>query len=87
MTNVMHNFLIYLLIYFCHKCFGLSFNPSSEEGGLKESPREREAWFSFPGYGDSDCARMELFHPGPGAGTIPGDLNHAEVVHLPLKMG
>jgi hypothetical protein len=26
-TNVMHEFLIYLSIYFCLKCFGLSFSP------------------------------------------------------------
>jgi hypothetical protein len=31
-TNVMHTFLIYLSIYFCLTCFGLSFNPSSEAG-------------------------------------------------------
>jgi preprotein translocase subunit SecG len=30
MTNVMHKFFIYLLIYFCLTCFGLSFSPSSE---------------------------------------------------------
>jgi hypothetical protein len=32
MTNVMHNFLIYLSIYFCLTCFGLSLSPSSEAG-------------------------------------------------------
>jgi hypothetical protein len=30
MTNVMHNFLIYLPIYFCLICFGLSVSPPSE---------------------------------------------------------
>jgi hypothetical protein len=28
----MHKFLIYLSIYFCLTCFGLSFSPSSEAG-------------------------------------------------------
>jgi hypothetical protein len=32
MTNVMHKFLIYLSIYFCLTCFGLSFSPSSKAG-------------------------------------------------------
>jgi hypothetical protein len=32
MTNVMHKFLIYLSIYFCLTCFGLSLSPSSEAG-------------------------------------------------------
>jgi hypothetical protein len=32
MTNVMQKFLIYLSIYFCLTCFGLSFSPSSEAG-------------------------------------------------------
>jgi hypothetical protein len=32
MTNVIHKFLIYLYIYFCLTCFGLSFSPSSEAG-------------------------------------------------------
>jgi hypothetical protein len=30
MTNIMHKFLIYLSIYFCLRCFGLSFSLSSE---------------------------------------------------------
>jgi hypothetical protein len=32
MTNVMHMHLIYLSVYFCITCFGLSFSPSSEAG-------------------------------------------------------
>jgi hypothetical protein len=32
MTNVMLKLLIYLSIYFCLTCFGLSFSPSSEAG-------------------------------------------------------
>jgi hypothetical protein len=32
MTNVMHKFLIYVSIYFCLTCFGLSFSPFSEAG-------------------------------------------------------
>jgi hypothetical protein len=32
MTNVKHKFLIYLSIYFCLACFGLSISPSSEAG-------------------------------------------------------
>jgi hypothetical protein len=35
------------------------------------------AWFKSPGYGVSARALT----------PYPGDLNHAEVVHLPLKMG
>jgi hypothetical protein len=47
MTNVMHKFLIYLSIYFCLTCFGLSFNPSSEAGV------QLGQWFKSPGYGVS----------------------------------
>jgi hypothetical protein len=32
MTTIMHKFLIYLSIYFCLTCFGLSLSPSSEAG-------------------------------------------------------
>jgi hypothetical protein len=32
MTNVMHKFLIYLSIYVCLTCFGLSFSPFSDAG-------------------------------------------------------
>jgi hypothetical protein len=32
MTNIMHKFIIYVSIYFCLTCFGLSFSPSSEAG-------------------------------------------------------
>jgi hypothetical protein len=47
MTNVMHKFLIYLSVYFCLTCFGLSFSLSSEAGV--------QLWqlFKFPGYGFS----------------------------------
>jgi hypothetical protein len=47
MTNVMHNFLIYLSIYFCITCFGLSFSPSSEAG------LQLRQWFKSPAYGVS----------------------------------
>jgi hypothetical protein len=47
MTNVMHKFLIYLSIYFCLTCFGLSFSPSSEAGV------QFRQWFKFAGYGVS----------------------------------
>jgi hypothetical protein len=43
----MHKFLIYLSIYFCLTCFGLSFSPSSEAGV------QLRQWFKFPGYGVS----------------------------------
>jgi hypothetical protein len=42
MTNVMHEFLIYLSIYFCLICFGLSFSSSSEAGV------QLRQWFKFP---------------------------------------
>jgi hypothetical protein len=61
MTNVMHKFLIYLSIYFCLTCFGLSFSPSSEAGV------QLHQWFKSAGYGVSVRARMELFHYGQGA--------------------
>jgi preprotein translocase subunit SecG len=44
-TNVMHKFLIYLSIYFCLTCFGLSFSPSSEAGV------QLRQWFKSAGYG------------------------------------
>jgi hypothetical protein len=47
MTNVMHKFLIYLSIYFCLTCFGLSFSPSSEAGV------QIRQWFKSAGYGVS----------------------------------
>jgi hypothetical protein len=47
MTNVMHKFLIYLSIYFCLACFGVSFTPSSEAGV------QIRQWFKFSGYGVS----------------------------------
>jgi hypothetical protein len=61
----MHKLLIYLSIYFCLTCFGLSFSPSSDEGA------QFRQGFQSPGYGISTQARIELlFHPGPGADTI-----------------
>jgi hypothetical protein len=54
MTNAMHKFLIYLSIYFCLTCLGLSFSPSSEAGV------QIRQWFKSPGYGVSVRARMEL---------------------------
>jgi hypothetical protein len=72
----MHKFLIYLSIYFCLTCFGLSISPSSE------ADMQLQQWFKSPGYGVSAWARVELccaqFHPSPAT---------AEFVHLPLKMG
>jgi hypothetical protein len=50
MNNVMHKFFIYLSIYFCLTCFGLSFSPSSEPGV------QFRQWFSSPGYGASALA-------------------------------
>jgi hypothetical protein len=50
MTNVIHKFLIYLSIYFCFACFGLSFSPSSEAGV------QLRHWFKSPGYGVSALA-------------------------------
>jgi hypothetical protein len=52
--------LIYLSIYFCFTCFGLSFNPSSEAGV------QFWQWFKSPGYGVS--ARTLT--------AYPEDLNH-----------
>jgi hypothetical protein len=63
--------LFYLSIYFCLTCFGFSFSPSSEEGV------QFRLWFKSPGYGVITRALT----------PYPGDLNHDEVVHLPLKMG
>jgi hypothetical protein len=71
MTNVMHKILIKLFIYFCLTCFGLSFSPPSEAGV------QIRQWFKTPGYGVSAWALT----------PYPGDFNHAEVAHLPLKMG
>jgi hypothetical protein len=47
MTNVMHKFLIYLSVYSCLTCFGLSFSLSSEAGV------QIRQWFMPPGYGIS----------------------------------
>jgi hypothetical protein len=61
----MRKFLIYLSIYFCLTCFGLSFSPSSEAGV------QFRQWFKSPGYGVSLRARIELncsviqLYPGP----------------------
>jgi hypothetical protein len=60
-----------LYIYFCLTRFGLSISPSSEVGV------QLRQWFKFPGYGVSARALT----------PYPGDLNTAEVVHLPLTMG
>jgi hypothetical protein len=43
----MHKFLIYLSVYFCLTCFGLSFSPSSEAG------LQFRQWFKSAGYGVS----------------------------------
>jgi hypothetical protein len=47
MTNVMHKFLIYLSIYFCLICFGLSFSPFSK------ACVQIWQWFKSSGYGVS----------------------------------
>jgi hypothetical protein len=60
MTNVMHKFLIYLSIYLCLTCFGLSFSPSSEAGV------QFRQWFNSPGYGVSTRTLT----------PYPVDLNH-----------
>jgi hypothetical protein len=59
MTNVTHKFLIYLSLYFCLTCFGLSFSPSSEAGV------QFRQWFKSLGYGVSALALT----PYPVAGT------------------
>jgi hypothetical protein len=59
-TKVMHKFLIYVYIYFCLTCFGLSFSPSSEAGV------QIRQWFKSHGYGISDRTLT----------PYPGDLNH-----------
>jgi hypothetical protein len=52
----MHKFLIYLSIYFCLTCFGLSLSPTSEAGvHLRQ-------WFKSAGYGGS--ARALTPYPG-----------------------
>jgi hypothetical protein len=56
----MHKFLIYLTIYFCLKCFGLSFSTSSE------ADVQIQQGFKSPGYGASARALT----------PNPGDLNH-----------
>jgi hypothetical protein len=56
----MPEFLIYLSIYFCLTCFGLSFSPSSEAGV------QLRQWFQFPGYGVSAWALT----PYPGDCTV-----------------
>jgi hypothetical protein len=62
MTNVMYKLLIYLSIYFCLTCLGLSFNPSAEAGVL----------YNF----DSGLSLLGMVS-APGALTpYPGDLNH-----------
>jgi hypothetical protein len=70
MINQMHKFVIYLLIYFCLICFGLSFNPSSEAGiKLRRG--------SSPGYDVGTRARMELDSSILAQALTPqtGDLN------------
>jgi hypothetical protein len=52
----MHKFLIYLSIYFCLTCFGLSFSPSSE------ADVQLRQWFKSPGYEVS--ARAVTPYPG-----------------------
>jgi hypothetical protein len=56
MTNVMHKFLIYLSVYFCLICFGLSISPSSEEGVQIRQ--------GFKSPGDGISARALIPYPG-----------------------
>jgi hypothetical protein len=63
MTNVMHRFLIYLSIYFCLTCFGLSLSPSSEAGV------QIRQWFKSAGYGVSARALTPFL----------GDWNHCRI--------
>jgi hypothetical protein len=67
----MHEFLIYLSIYFCLTCFGLSFSPSSAAGV------QLQQWFKSPKYGVSARALT----PYQDSRTT------TEFVNLPLKMG
>jgi hypothetical protein len=43
MINVMHKFLIYLSVYFCLTCLGVTLSPSSEAGV------QIRQWFWSPG--------------------------------------
>jgi hypothetical protein len=54
MTNVMHKFLIYLTIYYCLICFGLTCSPSSEAGV------QFWQWFNPPEYGVNALARVDV---------------------------
>jgi hypothetical protein len=73
MTNLMHKLFIYLSIYFCLTCFGLSLSPSSE------ADVQIRRWFYSAVYVVSAC---------PDAETIQSRIEPmANFVHLPLKMG
>jgi hypothetical protein len=67
MTNEMHRFFIYLSIYFCLICFGLSFSPFSEADVLFRQ------WFKYAGYGVSARA-LTLFTGDWVARGCEGDL-------------
>jgi hypothetical protein len=58
----MDKFLIYLSIYFCLTCFGLSFSPPSEAGV------QFRQWFKPPGYDVS--ARALTSYPGVPKCTV-----------------
>jgi hypothetical protein len=62
MTNVMYKFIIYLSIFFCLTCFGISFSPPSEAGV------KIRQWFKSPGYGFSAWALT----------PYPGGVNHCQ---------
>jgi preprotein translocase subunit SecG len=64
MINVIHKFLIYLSIYFCLTCFGLSVSSSSE------ADVQFRQWFKFAGFGVSP--RLALTQT-----PHPADLNHS----------
>jgi hypothetical protein len=54
MTKAIRKFVIYLSIYVCLTCFGLSFSPSLEAGV------QIRQWFKSAGYGVSARAQLRL---------------------------
>jgi hypothetical protein len=67
MTNVMHKLLIYLSIYCCLTCFGLSFSPSSEAGV------QLWQWFKSSMYGVTALA------PEDGLKESPKHVRHKQI--------
>jgi hypothetical protein len=55
MTNVIiHKFLIYLSIYFCLTCFGVSFSPTSE-AGVQLRQWVKSAWYGVSARAQKPC--------------------------------